>query len=151
MAIINEEVVKLQQGLIQTCKDGEEGYRLAARAIKQAEVKHLFESYANQRALFATVLQAEVQRLGGKPPTGGTITGMLYRGWLNIKNLVADPDEAAIFAECERSDETALKAYEEALQNELPPEVRSVVLRQAEQLKEAYQHVHALEVVAATP
>ena len=42
-----------------------------------------------------------------------------------------------------------MKAYEEALKADLPSEIRSVVERQFNHVKDTYERVHALELVAA--
>jgi uncharacterized protein (TIGR02284 family) len=149
MAVEPVEIMKQLNPLIETCKDGEQGYRTAAKVVATSELKQLLESFANRRELFATELQAEVERLGGAPQRGGSITGTLHCGWLNLVSLVAGMDERAIFAVCENGDGAAVKAYEKALKADLPPETRSIVERQFNHIKEAYERVHALELVAA--
>jgi uncharacterized protein (TIGR02284 family) len=149
MAAEPDEIVKHLNPLIETCKDGEQGYRTAAKVVFTCELKQLLESFANQRALFATELQTEVQRLGGTSQKIGSITGTLHRGWLNLVSLVTGMDERAIFAVCENGDGTAVRAYEEALKADLPPETRAIIERQFRHIKEAYERVHALERVAA--
>ena len=52
----------LLNGLIEICKDGEEGFRTAATGIHDSTLRRLLESYAHQRAGFAQELQAEVAR-----------------------------------------------------------------------------------------
>src|SRR5947209_15452509 len=105
MAEKNEEAIKALNELIGTCKDGENGYRTAAGAVKPPDLKQLFNSYAGQRALFATELQGLVQQLGGTPATSGSITATIHRGWLNVKSLVSGGDDSVIFAECERGED----------------------------------------------
>ena len=143
----NEEAVKALNQLIETCKDGENGFRTAAGGVRTPDLKQLFNSYASQRALFATELQSEVERLGGEPEEGGSMAATLHRGWMNIKSLVTGHDEAAIVSECERGEDVAVQAYEEALKADLPLEVKSVVTRQFDQVKEAHGRVRALGVV----
>jgi uncharacterized protein (TIGR02284 family) len=145
----NNELIKILNHLIEIGKDGANGYATAAGAVKTPELKQLFTSYAHQRALFATELQAEVQRLGGTPEQAGTVAATLHRGWMNLKSLVTGHDEAALIAECDRSEAVAVKAYEEALKAPLPAEVKSVVQRQFEQVQEAHARIRALETVAS--
>jgi uncharacterized protein (TIGR02284 family) len=135
--------------LIETCKDGEEGYRTAARCVANSDLKVLFTSYAEQRAQFAAELQAEVRRLGGDPEKSGSLVGALHRGWTNLKSSVGGADEAAIVAECERGDDMARKSYEEALGQSLPADVHAIVSRQFASVKEAHGRIHALEMAAA--
>ena len=65
-----DDVISMLNNLIETCKDGEEGFRNASQAAKDPELKQLFNTYAGQRAGFVTELQSEVRRLGGDPETG---------------------------------------------------------------------------------
>jgi uncharacterized protein (TIGR02284 family) len=150
MVTAQDEIIRTLNQLIETCKDGENGYRTAANAVGGPELKHLLKSFASQRRLFATELQSEVQRLGGEPQRGGSITGTLQRGWMNLKSLVAGMDERAIFAICQNGDSMALNAYNQALRADLPPEAQSILRRQLNQVREAYERVLALELVAAT-
>ena len=146
MANAPEQAVKALNHLIETCKDGENGFRTAAGGVKRPDLKQLFGSYANQRGLFASELQGEVQRLGGKPETGGSVSAAVHRGWINIKSLVTGQDEAAIIAECEQGEDVALKVYEEALQADLPADIDVVVRRQLAQVREAHDRVRTLKV-----
>ncbi len=144
-----EPVVKALNQLIEICRDGQKGFETAASAVKTLDVKHLLQSYATQRACFATELQTEVERLGGQPQAGGSIEATLHRGWINVKSLLTGASDAAIMAECERGEEAALSAYEAALQVDLPEEVRTIVVRQLDHIKEGRDRVRALEAVRA--
>lgn len=140
-----DEVIDVLNDLIETCKDGEKGFRDAAGGVSDANLKRLFTSYSQQRAEFATELQREVQRLGGKPSTGGDAAGALHRGWLNLKDALTGNDDGAIVSECERGEDVAKRKYSEALEKNLPVEVRNLVNRQAIQVKETHDHVRSLE------
>src|SRR5438046_2541206 len=130
MAATNDQAVEVLNRLIQACKDGEKGYRTAAEGVRTPELKQLFDSYASQRACFAGELQAEVERLGGKPQENGSDLGLLHCGWMNIKALVTGHNEAAVIAECESGEDAVFKTYEEAMQADLPQEARSAIGRQ---------------------
>ncbi len=69
--------------LIETLKDGQEGFRQAAEGVNDAKLKSLFGEYSQQRSRFATALQAEARKLGEeKPETSSSATGALHRGWM---------------------------------------------------------------------
>lgn len=145
MANINETAVSTLNDLIETCKDGESGFRTAAEGVKDSQLKSLFEEYAQQRAQFATELSLEVERLGGKAQSGGSVAGAVHRGWLNIKNAVTGGKEDAIISECERGEDVAVRSFEVALKRELPESVRTIVESQYEEIKEAHDDIRALE------
>jgi uncharacterized protein (TIGR02284 family) len=144
---LNEDVISILNGLIETCKDGQEGFQSAAEGVKNSQYKQLFNEYATQRAQFVGELQAEVTRLGGDPEQSGSVAGALHRGWINIKSVVTGEDEGAIIAECERGEDAAVKAYEEALKEGLPSEVAPIVERQYHLVRQAHDRIRGLEQV----
>jgi uncharacterized protein (TIGR02284 family) len=148
-ATANEQVIKALNDLIEACKDGEKGFTAAADVAKSFDLKKLLQSYAAQRAFFATELQSQVQRLGGQAEESGSLGGSLHRGWMNFKALVTGAGDCAVIAECERGDEAASKAYEEALKLDLPPELKGVIHRQFEHIKEAHARCHSLQTALA--
>ena len=141
----NSTAISTLNNLIQTCHDGENGFRLAADAAKTPHVKTLFERFSRQRAEMARELEAQVRKLGGSPSTGGSVTGAAHRGWINIKSLVTGGDEAAIIAEAERGEDAATEAFAAALKDALPAGARELIEQQAAIVKVAHDEVRALE------
>ena len=113
--------------LIETCKDGANGFRAAADAVTNSDAKALFLSRVPIIERSAAELQAEVRRLGGDPETTGSVAAAVHRGWIDLKAAVSTRDEAAVITECERGEELAVKHYEDALKTELPAETRAIV------------------------
>jgi len=140
----NEDTVSTLNGLIETLKDGQEGFRTAAEGVTNPEYKSLFNSYSQQRAQFATELQSEVRSAGGDPESTGSVLATLHRGWINIKSTVTGMDEGAILAECERGEDSAVHNYQDAMKQMLPESAQTVVQRQYTQIKEAHDRVRAL-------
>jgi uncharacterized protein (TIGR02284 family) len=145
MAMDNDNVISTLNNLIETCKDGENGFRTAADGVKNSELKTLFNTYSQQRAQFAAELQSEVRNLGGDPEDTGSVAATLHRGWINIKSTVTGEDEAAVIAECERGEDSAVKNYKDAMNATLPTNLQSVIQRQFTQVKEAHDRIRALE------
>ena len=141
----DRQVVSTLNNLIQTCRDGQEGFRAAAEGVRSLELKELFHGYSRQRASFAGELQDEVRRLGGEPADSGSVTGSFHRGWMGLKAALTGEDEAALVGECERGEDSALADYRAALGIDLPVSVRSVVERQFAGVKEAHQHIRGLD------
>jgi uncharacterized protein (TIGR02284 family) len=145
MAIDNDDVVSTLNNLIETCKDGQNGFQTAADGVKNSELKTLFHTYSQQRAQFAGELQGEVRRLGGDPEQTGSVAATLHRGWIDIKSAVTGEDENAVISECERGEDSAVSNYKDALNANLPADVRSIVERQYTHIKEAHDRIRALE------
>jgi uncharacterized protein (TIGR02284 family) len=144
MATKNEETISTLNGLIETLKDGQEGFKTAAEGVKDSGTKNLFYQYSQQRAQFVGELQAEVRRLGGDPEKSGSIAGALHRGWINIKSTVTGEDEYAVLAECERGEDNALSNYRSALEETLPSNIQTILVRQSEAIKLTHDRVRTL-------
>lgn len=145
MATDNNDVISTLNNLIETCKDGQNGFQTAAEGIKNSELKTLFSGYSTQRAQFAGELQNEVRSLGGDPEQTGSVAATLHRGWINIKSTVTGEDEGAVIAECERGEDSAVKNYKEALNENLPENIRTIVQNQYTQVQAAHDRIRALE------
>ena len=145
MATDNDNTISTLNNLIETCKDGENGFRTAADGVKNQELKTLFLTYSQQRAQFASELQQEVGRLGGDPERTGSVAASLHRGWINIKSTVTGEDEGAVISECERGEDSAVRNYQDALKENLPAELQTTIQRQYTQVKEAHDRIRALE------
>src|ERR1700753_54561 len=141
----NDEVISTLNNLIETSRDGQNGFQTAAEGVKHADLKSLFYYYSQERARFVGELQDEVRRLGGDPETTGRIAATLHRGWINIKSAVTGGDEGSIISECERGEDSALKNYNAALQVDVPAHIRSIIERQYVQVKDAHDQLHSLE------
>jgi uncharacterized protein (TIGR02284 family) len=144
MAVTSGDIASTLNNLIQTCKDGSDGFREAAKGVQDDELRDLFTRYSQQRAQFATELQDEVTKLGDSPETSGSLAASLHRGWINIREAITGNSEAAVLDECERGEDIAVDAYQDALKQSLPADVQSVVQRQYMQVKEAHDRVRSL-------
>jgi len=141
----NDEVISTLNNLIETCRDGQNGFQTAADGIKNSELKELFYGYAQQRAKFVGELQDQVRHLGGDPENTGSVAATLHRGWINIKSTITGEDEGAIVAECERGEDSAVSNYRDALNADTPANVRQVIERQFSSVKEAHDRIRSLE------
>ena len=132
--------------LIETCLDGQEGFRLAAEAIKDDEdLKGFLFSASLQRSKFAGELQNQVIELGQPAPSdGNTITSKLHRGWINLKTSLSGNDSHAILAECERGEDSAVAEYRKALNSELPAPLSEIVSTQFQEVLATHNSVRGL-------
>ena len=140
----NNDAISVLNNLIETCKDGEQGFKTAAESLKNPELKTTFLEYSRQRAQMSSELQAEVRRLGGDPERSGSMSGSLHRGWIDIKSAVTGKDDEAILAEAERGEDVAKSAFEGALKETLPASAMSLVQQQAPKVLAAHDEVKRL-------
>lgn len=140
----NDDVISTLNNLIETCKDGQAGFSTAAEGVERSDLKSTFYEFSQQRAEFLGVLQGLVRSLGGDPEDSGSISGTLHRGWIDIKSAVTGQDEEAILNECERGEDYAKEAYENALKTDLPSNISQVVEQQAQSVQAAHNRVRSL-------
>ena len=148
MAMSNDDIIGTLNDLIETCKDGEEGFRTCAEDIERVDLKSIFERAAQRCAESARELQAEVLRRGGKPERESSFAGSVHRRWVDIKSAITGKDDAAVLSECERGEDVAKSSYERALKKELPSDIRAIVERQYRGVVQHHDRVRAFERAA---
>lgn len=142
--LTNDETIDQINNLIETCKDGQLGFKEAAEGVERSDLKSLFYEYSQQRSQFTGQLQSLVASLGGDPEKGGSIGGAIHRGWINIKSVVMGRDEAAILNECERGEDVAKNAYKYILDFKLPSNVEELVRTQYSSVLAAHDRIKGL-------
>lgn len=139
------EVIAVLNELVNTCTDGEKGFRAASQGVVDSELATLFLNYSEQRAGFAAELLTEVRRLGGNPEPAGDTPGTTPRGWTGIQAAVEGKHEDAIISEAVRSEDQAVEEYCEALEKNLPTALQAIVENHYIHVRDAHDHVQALE------
>ena len=148
--IDTDEIRSTLNGLIETLKDGEQGFRESADKMKNTSYAATFRSIASERASAASELQAEVARLGGKPETSGSAGGALHRGWIGLKAALTGDSDQGILEEAERGEDNAVKNYRDALSKDLPADIRGIIERQYRQVQQRHNEVRAMRDAAKT-
>ena len=129
----NSDLRSTLNHLIQTCRDGQEGFLTAAGNVQGDEMKKFFNECSLQRAKFTGELQAAAHGLGNSnPENSSSVSGTLHRGWINLKTAIAGRNLSAILEECERGEDIAVEAYKKALALELPGNIREIVQNQTD-------------------
>jgi len=144
MANDMSEIRSTLNDVIETCKDSQEGFHLAAEKLKDPEIHTQFLRFYLQRSEFAGELQAEVARIGGDPATSGSTAGAIHRGWIGLKTALATDTDHAILEEAERGEDAAVKNYIEALRQDLPDNLKVIVSRQLGEIRQSHHVVREL-------
>jgi len=124
--------------IIEVCRDGEQGYAVAARDVQDSWLVQLFWSYSNQRARFAVALEYELQKLGAQADSKQTMAGWIHRKWLEVRTSLDHGAAIGVLLECERGENAARAKYEKALSIPLPQRVQEVLLDQLAEIRAAH-------------
>lgn len=137
----NDKVISTLNDLIETCRDGQNGFKEAAQNVKSADLKTFCNEIAIERGQFMAELQIEVRRLGGDPEKSGSTAGAMHRAWMDIKGTLTGKDDHSILSECERGEDSAVDTYRDALKLGLPTNILSTVERQFQSIKQVHDRV----------
>jgi uncharacterized protein (TIGR02284 family) len=142
----NDKLVNVIERVIDTCRDGEDGYRDAAEHITDAGLSTFFAEQSLQRAHFARQLTEELERQGRWQTTReGSVGGSIRRAWFDVKRTLGGGD-IAILEAVEAGEDAARDAYTKALQEEadVPASVQALLRTQAQTVFAAHDHVKIL-------
>lgn len=120
--------------LLETCRDSNKAFQAAETAVEDGQLKSELSSWAEEREQFCTQLTNLMAMLDTDPLfyqlEEGSIGGFLQRAWMHINSAVSSSDESAIITACETGEVWSRKAYEAAVESDLPDKVREVVEKQ---------------------
>jgi len=141
-------VVSVLENLIETCKDGEKGYKDAAEHVKRSDLKGYFNEQSMERGRFATELQSQLARVG-KPDkkVSGSASAAMHRAWIDTKVALGGGDHT-ILESVEKGEDNAKETYQKALSGALPAGVDEIVRRQAASVQKAHDKVRMLRDTA---
>lgn len=129
------------QNLIETCRNGQNGYLHAAAKVKDPALKSFFEEQSRERGRFAAELTAEAEKLGKiESHRLGTVAGMMHRAWFAMKADFGGADHGVLSAVMQ-GEERAEKFYDQAVAAALPEDIRRLVSSQRDSVKAALSRV----------
>jgi uncharacterized protein (TIGR02284 family) len=141
--------IEILNDLIQLNNDRIKGYERAIEELKDADTDLivLFETMIDQSREARNALGKEVQVLGADMETGTTMSGKIYKAWMDIRAAFSGHDRKTVLENCEFGEDAAQKAYAAALDSDqLPQFLREMIEQQKSSFKEAHDQVKALLV-----
>jgi uncharacterized protein (TIGR02284 family) len=138
-----DQVVSALNNLIETCRDGQNGFADAAEHIQNPQIKTFCLEQSRTRAQFVGELQQEALALGGDPENTGSTAAAIHRAWIDLKSALGGGDHAILGA-AETGEDSAVKAYDNALKEQLPAPVRAIVERQRQNVKQSHDLVKTM-------
>ncbi|MCG7856754.1 ferritin-like domain-containing protein [Flavihumibacter sp.] len=128
--------------LILINNDRVEGYEKAMTETDGIDVdlKAIFTKMANQSRDYVRELTVAVSQLGERPADGTTVSGKVYRAWMDVKSAFSTEERKSVLELCEFGEDAAQKAYEEALASDadMSTDVRQMITSQQQNLRTSH-------------
>ena len=142
---IDQEKVKATLGkLIDVLSDSHQGFMDLEKNLKDPAARTHFLKETQERANFSGELENELHRLGVKDVhQSGMVSGKVHRTWGDLKAKLGGGDHT-LLATAEQGEDVAKKAYEEALKEHLPADIRDILTRQQVSVNASHDKVKAL-------
>lgn len=144
-----DDVISTLNDLIETSRDGEEGFRQCAETVKNPNLKPFFDQKAGRCREAVGQLMQIVREMGGDPEKSSSMSGTMHRYWVSLRSSIAGMNDHAILDECERGEDVAKRSYEKALAQDLPGDVRRVIERQYAEVKANHEKVREMRNATA--
>ena len=143
----NDETIGTLNDLIKINNDRVEGYEKAVKdAAGNPDLVTTFSEYANQSRRYANELRRLVTGLGGQPSESTTVSGKIYRLWMDLRSAISSSERSSALDMSEYGEDAAQKAYREALKGTtyLPTDVLATITMQKTELKESHDTIKGL-------
>jgi uncharacterized protein (TIGR02284 family) len=133
--------------LITARRDAERGLRICAEHVRESRLRWLLLAHLQDCAQALEELQSLVRLLGGDPQPPLADSPTAHRRWGELRAALACDEDGVILDECERGESRALEVYRNALDDPLPGLVRTILLRQFEDVMTNHDHIRDLRSV----
>ena len=139
----NKEMERVLLGVIQILQDGQKGFADIGEHLKDETLKRYFLAESLRRANFRAELENELHRAGMHDVhENGTVSGTLHRAWGDLKEALGGGDHT-LLETAEQGEDTAKKAYADALGEELPLPIRQMLAEQQSHILNTHGYVRS--------
>lgn len=141
----HEKIIEVLNDLIKINNDRVQGYEKASEEVKDKDLDliGIFNKMSDQSRKYSNELTREVVSLGGEPSTDTTVSGKVYRLWMDLKSAISGKDRTSVLGSCEYGEDVAQKAYQSALESDavMSTETRQLIATQKSDLKSAHDQI----------
>ena len=129
------------KSLINILQDSQKGFADIGDHLKDETLKRYFLAESLKRANFRAELENELHRVGVHDvKETGTTTGAIHRVWADLKAKLGGGDHTLLDT-AEQGEDVAKKAYEDALNRELPLPLRQLLVEQQAHVLSSHDYV----------
>ena len=143
---------KVTKSIIQVLEDGKKGFADAADKLadsNRADLAPTFREFSAQRAGFADELEKMAAAYGDDIDEKGSVKGAMHRGWMTVKDALSGSDPDGVLDAAEQGEDHAVDEYKSALEEDISPDLVSVLRRQLGSVQAAHDQVKALRNAAS--
>jgi uncharacterized protein (TIGR02284 family) len=144
-----DDVISTLDDLIELNEEGDVGFSACADQVKNPTLRAFFERNAERCRDGTAQLPAIVREMGCDPRRHGSISRTMRRFWADLVETISTMDDHAILDECERGEGTARQAYQDALKQDLPSDIRRLIERQYREVRANHDRVREMRNLAA--
>lgn len=138
MRLMSSKILNDLNNLINTNMEELTGYKSAAGIIHNDGLKEIFVIYIQKKSEYIDELKRVAKELFGN--------GEKARDFpLQKFSISMSGNESSILKKCQTLEEKSIKKYESVLNNEIPPHIKEMLLKQCNGIKEAQLHMKSLE------
>ena len=138
----NREMERVLLDVIKTLQDGQKGFADIGEHLKDETLKRYFLAESLKRANFRAELENELHRAGmADVKESGSTGGALHRAWGDLKAKLGMGSDRDLLATAEAGEDSAKKAYESALEHNLPTPVRQLLTEQQAHINNSHDYV----------
>jgi uncharacterized protein (TIGR02284 family) len=127
----NEGLIEVLNDLVRINNDRIEGYKRAINETKDLDVdlKGMFEGMIRESEGYRGDIIQKVSAMGGEVAQDTTMSGKIYRAWMDVKATFTGSSRKAILENCEFGEDAWRRAYEAALSSdaEMDAETRQMI------------------------
>lgn len=135
------ETKRVLTSLINTLQDSQKGFADIGEHLKDETLKRYFLAESLKRANFRAELENELHREGVKDvKETGTTAGAVHRVWGDLKAKLGGGDRT-LLETAEQGEDAAKKAYQDALEQDLPAPVRQLIAEQQAHVLTSHDYV----------
>ncbi len=146
MNTYTEEVGNKLNDLLEKTYDAEKGFKKASENVENPYLKSYFDNKAQERYNFGHELKQEIKAFNQDVDKGGSVTGKLHRGWMDVKNLFSSDNAESMLEEAIRGEKSAVSEYNEVLsETNLPRSTKSILEAQKSTIESGLSKIRSLE------
>ena len=139
----SSEVQSVLKAIVNILEDSQKGFADIGEHLQDETLKRYFLAESLKRANFRGELENELHRHGvADVHETGTTAGAIHRTWGDLKAKLGGGDKT-LLETAESGEDTAKKAYAEALKQDLPVPIRQLLTEQQSHVLASHDFVKA--------